>query len=57
MPFGTISVIAATPAVGTWLTGGRTHVEFRPPGPGQPHLRLFAFLRSIFPVAHTGFGC
>ena len=24
----------------TWLTGGRTHVECRPPGPGQSHLRL-----------------
>ena len=54
MPFGTNPVIAAIPAVGIWLTGGRTHVEFRPPGPGQSHLRL---LRSIFTVAHTGFGC
>ena len=57
MPYGTNPVIAATPAVGTWLTGGRTHVKSRSPGPGQSHLRLFAFLRSICPVAHTGFGC
>ena len=54
MPLGTNPVIAAPPAMSTWLTGGRTHVEFRPPGHGQSHLRL---LRSIFPVAHTGFGC
>ena len=54
MPFGTIPVIAAPPAMSTWLTGGRTHVEFRPPGPGQSHLRLFAV---NFSVAHTGFGC
>ena len=50
MPFGTIPVIAATPAVGTWLTGGRPHGKIRPPGHGLVD-RTMTFLAFIhFPL-------